>query len=47
MSGEKEVKLNEDCPCTWPGCERHGNCEKCKAYHHGAGEKTSCEKQKG
>ncbi len=34
-----------DCPCTWDGCERHGDCKACKAYHHGQGQKTSCEKR--
>ncbi len=32
-----------DCPCTWPDCPRHGDCDACKAYHHGMGQKTSCE----
>ncbi len=36
-----------DCPCTWPGCPRHGDCDACKAYHHGMGQKTTCEKTGG
>lgn len=42
----KEKELNPDCPCTWPGCERHGDCDACRAYHHASGQKTSCEKLK-
>ncbi len=44
-------------PCTWPGCPRHGHtslklrrasdCDACKAYHHGMGQKTTCEKKGG
>jgi len=37
----------KECPCSYPDCERHGNCEACKAYHHGRGEKTSCERRQG
>ncbi len=40
------ANTKQDCPCTYPGCPRHGDCEACKAYHHGNGEKTSCEKKK-
>ncbi len=36
-----------DCPCTWPDCPRHGDCDACKAYHHGMGQKSSCEKKGG
>ncbi len=42
-----DEKTRPDCPCTWPGCPRHGNCDACKAYHHGMGEKTCCEKKGG
>ncbi len=42
MNGKKTEK-KADCPCTWP-CERHGDCDACKAYHHGQGQKTACEK---
>lgn len=41
-----EKKLNEKCPCAYADCERHGDCEACKGYHHALGQKTSCEKQK-
>lgn len=44
MSSEK--KLNPDCPCTYVDCPRHGDCEACKANHHGKGQKTSCERLK-
>lgn len=36
-----------DCPCKRTECERHGNCDVCKAYHHGktSGKSlTRCEK---
>lgn len=42
MSGEK----NPDCPCTSLECERHGDCDACKAYHHGNDQQTSCERLK-
>lgn len=41
-----EKKTNPDCPCTSSGCPRHGDCDACKDYHHGMGQKTTCEKQK-
>jgi len=37
-------ETEQECPCTWPGCERHGDCEACKQYHHSLGQKTACEK---
>ena len=43
-NGKKD--LNPDCPCTYPGCPRHGDCEACKEYHHSMGQKTTCEKEK-
>ncbi|MCK5116061.1 MAG: hypothetical protein KAR44_05635 [Candidatus Aegiribacteria sp.] len=33
---------NESCPCTYPGCPRHGNCRECIAYHRRLGEFTGC-----
>ena len=39
-----EEKINPDCPCTWPGCPRHGKCKECQEYHHKLGEKTACGK---
>ena len=44
MNEDKEPK--KKCPCTYPGCHRHGNCKACKEYHHSSGEKTSCENNK-
>lgn len=41
-----EKKRSPDCPCTYPGCPRHGDCDACKENHHSAGEKTTCEKMK-
>ncbi len=38
------AEINKNCPCSWPGCSNHGNCEACRANHHPYGEKTSCEK---
>lgn len=38
--------INTKCPCQHADCERHGDCEACKGYHHAQGQKTSCEKQK-
>ena len=39
-----EKKIKADCPCTWPGCPRHGDYKACKAYHARA--KTTCEKKR-
>ena len=25
---------NTDCPCKRTKCERHGNCDECRDYHH-------------
>jgi len=41
----KENERNPDCPCTYPDCARHGDCEACKDYHHGMGQQTTCEKK--
>jgi len=40
MSNKTE---NKDCKCTYP-CPRHGDCEKCQAYHKGNGSRTNCGK---
>jgi hypothetical protein len=40
-----EADQNQECPCTYPGCPRHGICEKCEEYHHSIGQQTSCEKE--
>ena len=42
---EEARDYNPDCPCTWPGCERHGHCKECRAYHHSLGQKTACERK--
>lgn len=44
MAEEKDAK--KECACTYPRCPRHADCEACKAYHHGMGEKTACERKK-
>ena len=45
MSEEKDSDIeNPDCPCTWPGCPRHGKCSLCQEYHRKCGDKTSCGK---
>ena len=41
-----EPSRNPDCPCTAHHCPRHGDCDACRANHHGAGGKTACEKLK-
>ncbi len=41
---ERMAEINPDCPCTWPGCENHGNCRACQANHNPYGEKTACQK---
>lgn len=23
----------EECPCKWKACKRHGDCEACRAHH--------------
>jgi hypothetical protein len=35
---------NSECACPYTSCPRHGDCEKCQAYHHSHGSKTSCGK---
>ena len=36
------AERNPDCPCTYPGCPRHGICRECIAYHRRMGEFTAC-----
>lgn len=31
-----------NCNCTYSGCERHGKCEECVAYHRDMGEFPAC-----
>ncbi|MBL7115892.1 MAG: hypothetical protein ISS35_09010 [Kiritimatiellae bacterium] len=42
MTNQEEKK---DCPCTYPGCPRHADCDACKSYHHSQGQKTTCERE--
>jgi hypothetical protein len=34
------------CACTNMSCERHGNCDACKAYHHARNTLTTCERNR-
>jgi hypothetical protein len=43
--GEESGSRKKVCPCLYTECERHGNCDACSAYHHGRGQKTSCERE--
>lgn len=38
------ANLNPNCPCKNVGCPNHGNCEACRANHHGNGGLTACER---
>lgn len=31
-----------DCPCTYAGCPRHGNCCQCVKYHRGKDQLPAC-----
>lgn len=44
---DKQEDAGEDCECPEVDCPRHGKCSQCKAYHHGLGQKTHCEKEEG
>lgn len=33
---------NKNCPCTYAGCSRHGNCCQCVAYHCGKDQLPAC-----
>ena len=37
--------VKEDCPCKKKSCERHGNCDACKAYHAESKRKRPCERK--
>ena len=38
-----KMEGNEDrCPCTYPGCPRHGKCCDCLEYHRKMGELPGC-----
>ena len=32
----------QDCPCTYPGCDRKGICCECLRYHLGRDELPAC-----
>lgn len=32
----------KQCPCTYPGCPRHGKCSECVQYHNARGEFPAC-----
>ena len=32
----------KDCPCTYAGCPRHGNCCQCVAYHRVKNQLPAC-----
>ena len=36
----------EDCPCKKKNCERHGDCDACRAYHAESKRKRPCEREK-
>jgi hypothetical protein len=38
------MENNDNCPCVYVSCERHGNCDACQEYHRGCGDCTSCGK---
>ena len=38
--------VKEDCSCKKKHCERHGNCDDCKAYHAESKRKRPCEREK-
>ena len=44
---KREVCLNkklneEECPCEYINCERHGICCLCVRHHKAAGDKPAC-----
>lgn len=34
--------MAQHCPCTYPGCSRHGDCAGCVAYHRVRNELPAC-----
>jgi len=44
MSNEctRQAAGNGDCPCTYPGCTRHGNCCQCVKYHRTKDQLPAC-----
>lgn len=39
---------NESCPCKRINCERHGDCDACRAHHNASARKLppACEKKR-
>ena len=42
----QEALISQVCPCKRKKCERHGNCDACRAHHHDSSRKslTACER---
>ena len=42
----QEALISQGCPCKRKKCERHGNCDACRAHHHDSSRKslTACER---
>lgn len=38
--------VNNNCPCKKKKCERHGDCDACRAYHAESKRKRPCERTK-
>ncbi len=38
--------MNDNCPCKKKKCERHGDCDACRAYHAESKRKRPCERIK-
>ncbi len=38
----KPCSNTKECPCTYPGCPRHGKCCECIAHHLEADELPAC-----
>ena len=32
----------DDCPCTYPGCSKHGNCCQCVRHHRDRDQLPAC-----
>ncbi len=39
---QRQENSSNECPCTYAGCPRHGNCCQCVAYHRDKGQITAC-----
>jgi hypothetical protein len=42
MDCTNQARNAKRCTCTYGGCERHGVCCECIAYHRSAGELPAC-----